>query len=67
VRQRNVSGSPLQIPDIPALVLPGDEIDYDQPLAGFELVDDPPDKGDKTKPSAPAKTADKSTDGGDGK
>jgi hypothetical protein len=38
VLQRNVSGSPLVLPtlDPPAQVLPGDTIEWDEPLAGFE-------------------------------
>lgn len=42
MRQRNVSGSPLIIPDIPAEVPPGGEIDFPQPLAGFEVVQSAP-------------------------
>lgn len=40
--QRNVSGSPLVLPTLepPAEVLPGDTIEYDEPLAGFEVVGD---------------------------
>lgn len=40
--QRNVSGSPLVLPTLepPAEVLPGDTIEYDEPLAGFEIVTD---------------------------
>lgn len=60
--QRNVSGGPLIIPEIPASVPPNGEIDHEEPLAGFEPVDqvdagDPPDQtggddpaGPKTKP-----------------
>lgn len=40
--QRNTSGSPLVLPTLnpPVEVLPGDEIDYPEPLAGMEIVDD---------------------------
>lgn len=53
MRQRNESGSPLSIPDIPALVLPGDEIDFPEPLAGFTVIPDP------EPAKATRKTADK--------
>lgn len=40
--QRNVSGGSLVLPtlDPPAHVFPGDTIEYDEPLAGFEVVTD---------------------------
>lgn len=45
MRQRNVGSSPLIVPDIPAEVLPGDEVDFPSLLAGFEPVTEPaPDK-----------------------
>jgi len=42
VRQRNTSGSPLVLPtlDPPVEVLPGDEIDFPDLLAGMEVVED---------------------------
>jgi len=42
VRQRNTSGSPLVLPtlDPPVEVLPGDEIDFPELLAGMEVIDD---------------------------
>jgi hypothetical protein len=41
VRQRNTSGSPLVLPtlDPPVEVLPGDEIDFPELLAGMEVVE----------------------------
>jgi hypothetical protein len=42
VRQRNTSGSPLVLPtlDPPVEVLPGDEIDFPNLLAGMESLED---------------------------
>lgn len=42
MRQRNTSGSPLVLPtlDPPVEVLPGDEIDFPDLLAGMEVVED---------------------------
>lgn len=42
MRQRNTSGSPLVLPtlDPPVEVLPGDEIDFPELLAGMEVIDD---------------------------
>ena len=41
MRQRNTSGSPLVLPtlDPPVEVLPGDEIDFPDLLAGMEVVE----------------------------
>jgi hypothetical protein len=36
VRQRNISGYPLTVTHV---VEPGDDIDHDELLAGFELID----------------------------
>lgn len=40
--QRNVSGGPLILPTLepPAQVFPGETIEHDEPLAGFEIVSD---------------------------
>lgn len=40
--QRNVSGGPLILPTLepPAQVFPGDIIECEKPLAGFEIVPD---------------------------
>lgn len=48
--QRNVSGGPLVLPtlDPPAHVFPGDTIEYDEPLAGFEIVTDENDDDQST-------------------
>lgn len=42
MRQCNTSGSPLDIPSIPASVPPGGEVDYPELLAGFEPVETEP-------------------------
>lgn len=48
MRQRNTGPYPLIVPDIPAEVAPGDEIDFPDPVTGFEPVIDPaPDKATK--------------------
>ena len=57
--QRNDSGSPLVLPTLipPAEVPPGGEIDYPEPLAGFEPVSAPVDAkpaAKASKPKAPA-------------
>lgn len=65
MRQRNTSGSPLVLPtlDPPVEVLPGDEIDFPDLLAGMEVVEneqstkdevgpDEPDDDDQAAPSA---------------
>lgn len=58
MRQRNVSGGPLHIPDIPAYVLPGEDIDWVDALAGFEPVDDPPPPTGKSRPTTSSTTRD---------
>ena len=60
VLQRNISGSPLVLPTLepPVEIPPGGEIDYPQPLAGFEPVQ-PPKPEPKAKTKAPAPSDDK--------
>lgn len=60
--QRNASGSPLTLPTLnpPVEVPPGGEIDYPEPLPGFDPVapavapEDPKPAAKTTKPKAPA-------------
>jgi hypothetical protein len=49
VLQRNVSGGPLVLPTLepPVEVLPGDTIEHEEPLAGFEVVSDQKSTVDK--------------------
>lgn len=67
MRQRNTSGSPLHIPDIPALVRHGEEVEWEEALAGFEPVDDPPPRSEKPKPAASSATPVARDDEGAGK
>lgn len=55
--QRNITGSPQILPTIvpPAEVPPGGEIDYPDPLPGFEVVA----PAEEAKPAAKAKTTPK--------
>ena len=55
MRQRNTSGSPLVLPtlDPPVEVLPGDEIDFPDLLAGMEVVEDEQSIMDKVEPVKP--------------
>ncbi|MBX7464971.1 hypothetical protein [Streptomyces sp. NPDC057910] len=60
--QRNPHPYALDVPDIPATVQPGETVDWDRPIAGFEPVDDSspaeaedpkPTRSKKAAPSAP--------------
>lgn len=62
--QKNISGAPIILPtlDPPVTVPPGETFDYDEPLAGFELVDKQdkePDKKTTDKPAANTARGDK--------
>ena len=50
MRQRNPGPSPLMVPSIPAEVPVGGEVDWPEPLCGFEPVEAPPEPA----PSPPA-------------
>lgn len=60
--QRNTSGAALLLPTLtpPVTVQPGDDIDHEEPLAGFtpvaEFKDQAPPDGD-TKPATKAETS----------
>lgn len=41
MRQINNTPWPMDVPDIPARVLPGEEIDWPNPITGFTLLDPP--------------------------
>lgn len=55
MRQRNTSGSPLVLPtlDPPVEVLPGDEIDFPDLLAGMESLEDAPSDVDEVESVEP--------------
>ncbi|MDJ0342292.1 hypothetical protein QMK19_03700 [Streptomyces sp. H10-C2] len=58
--QRSTHESPVDVPDIPATVQPGEVVDWPHPIAGFEVVDPPepaaPEPAAQTK-SSPKKRA----------
>ncbi|MCC9307683.1 hypothetical protein LN042_11310 [Kitasatospora sp. RB6PN24] len=57
--QRNPGDSPVDVPAIPATVLPGETVLWPVPIAGFEPVPDAPSPAPAaadTTPTAPAKT-----------
>lgn len=41
--QRNPTDHPLDVPDIPATVQPGETVDWPRPIAGFEPADPAPE------------------------
>ena len=51
MRQRSTHEAPVDIPEIPATVGPGEVVDWPHPIAGFEPVEDEP-----APDEAPAKT-----------
>lgn len=53
MRQRSMHEAPVDIPEIPATVGPGEEVDWPHPIAGFEPVVDAP----APEPVEPAKPA----------
>ena len=53
MRQRSMHEAPVDIPEIPATVGPGEEVDWPHPIAGFEPVEDTP----APEPVEPAKPA----------
>jgi hypothetical protein len=57
VRQRNAGAHPLTVmTDPPQVVAPGEDIDFDEPLAGFESVEDNDSADEAEQPSGSAKT-----------
>jgi hypothetical protein len=67
VLQRNTSGIAIILPtlDPPVTVLPGEEIDHDEPLAGFQPADD--DRGEQPRDTTSTNTKpDGSTSGNAG-
>lgn len=42
MRQRSMHEAPVDIPEIPATVGPGETVDWPHPIAGFEPVTDEP-------------------------
>lgn len=56
MRQRNAGAHPLTVmADPPREVAPGEVIDFDEPLAGFEPVDDDADTDEPEQASDEAK------------
>lgn len=60
MQQRNATDHPLDVPAIPATVLPGDTVEWPVPIAGFEAVPSPA-KTSRPK-NTPAKSGDEGTD-----
>lgn len=54
--QRNPTDHPLDVPDIPATVQPGQTIDWQHPIAGFEPADPVPDPEPEVEQTPAAKT-----------
>ena len=57
MRQRSMHEAPVDIPEIPATVGPGEEVDWPHPIAGFEPGKDEPEPAPAKptrKKSAPA-------------
>lgn len=60
MRQRSTHEAPVDVPDIPATVQPGEIVDWPTPIAGFEPVPDeptPPEADTSTKTSTRSKKA----------
>lgn len=55
--QRNPFTYALDVPDIPATVQPGETVDWHQPIAGFEPVEDTPPEADAPKTARSKKAA----------
>ena len=58
--QRSTHEAPVDVPDIPATIQPGEVIDWPHPIAGFEPVkaQGPADRPDLDVPKSPKKKAD---------
>lgn len=54
--QRNMTDHPLDVPAASATVQPGETLDWDTPIVGFELVEDEPD-APKPSPKSRKSTA----------
>lgn len=59
--QRSTHTVPVDVPAIPATVLPGESVDWPDPIAGFEAVKDET----PAEPDTPAKTTRKRTGAAD--
>lgn len=55
--QRNPFPYALDVPDIPATVQPGETVDWQWPIAGFEPVADAPPEEDAPKSARSKKAA----------
>lgn len=55
MRQRSMHEAPVDIPEIPATVGPGEEVDWPHPIAGFEPVEDEPEPAPDEAPAKPAR------------
>lgn len=53
MRQRSTHEAPVDVPAIPATVEPGEVVDWPDPIAGFEPVDDGPAPAPASSDSAP--------------
>lgn len=60
--QRSTHDGPVIVPAIPATVEPGEVVDWPDPIAGFEPVEEPQPEPDA---EAPAKSARKRAAGAD--
>ena len=49
MRQRSTHEAPVDIPEIPATVGPGEIVDWPHPISGFEPVPDEPAKPARKK------------------
>jgi hypothetical protein len=67
VRQRNDNPYPLTVhTDPPQVVEPGDVIDYDDPIVGLTVLDEPePDAQAATEPAGKTTTKPTKADSGD--
>ncbi|MFB6568367.1 hypothetical protein [Streptomyces noursei] len=59
MRQRSTHEAPVDVPAIPATVQPGGVVDWPDPIAGFEPVEDqtPPEPETAASKPAPKKRA----------
>jgi hypothetical protein len=60
--QRSTHDGPVIVPAIPATVEPGEVVDWPDPIAGFEPVEDPQPE---PEPEAPAKPTNRKRSGAD--
>jgi hypothetical protein len=62
MRQMNAQSTPAVVPDIPAVVQPGEEIDHDVLIVGFEPVHEAPAPPIKKKAAARTPVTEAPTD-----